>query len=66
MQRHLPAGDQEQLTALLTTFDEQRRKGMMATDQLLNAFYLVSQGRAMTAEDRATVEAILLREIGTR
>lgn len=66
VQRHLPAGDQAQLAALLTAFDDQRRKGMMATDQLLNAFYLVSQGRAMTAEDKATVEAILLREIGTR
>lgn len=63
---HLPDDDASTLDALIATFEAQRAKGIMATDQLLNAFFLVSRGGSMTAEDRAVVEAILLRELGPR
>lgn len=63
---HLPDDDTSQLDALIATFEEQRAKGVMATDQLLNAFFLVTRGREMTAEDRSMVEGILLRELGPR
>lgn len=63
---HLPEADATKLGALIEAFEKQRAKGIMATDQLLNAFFLVSSGRTMTAEDRAAVEAILLRELGPR
>ncbi len=65
-QGHLPKADDTELGALIATFEKQRAKGIMATDQLLNAFFLVSSGRTMTADDRAAVEAILLRELGPR
>ncbi len=66
VQSHLPKDDASQLDALIATFERQRAKGIMATDQLLNAFFLVTRGRAMSPDDRATVEAILLRELGPR
>jgi MoxR-like ATPase len=61
--RHLPDADLAILGELLEKFDQQRKKGMLATDQLLNAFYLVTRGRSMTDEDRKTVEGIVLREL---
>jgi hypothetical protein len=39
---------------------------MVATDQLLNAFYLVTRGVAFTAEDRAAIEHLVLRELDSR
>jgi MoxR-like ATPase len=64
--RHLPDGDEALLNELLEKFDYRRANGMLATDQLLNAFYLVTQGRAMSAEDRLTIENIVLRELDAR
>lgn len=63
---HLPDEDTHQLDALIATFQQQRAKGIMATDQLLNAFFLVTRGREMTADDRTAVESILLRDLGPR
>ncbi|MEP7384465.1 MAG: MoxR family ATPase [Gemmatimonadota bacterium] len=66
VQSHLPDDDASQLDALIATFELQRAKGIMATDQLLNAFFLVTRGRAMSSDDRTAVEAILLKELGPR
>ena len=65
--RHLKAADEEKLTDLLAKFDERRKQGMvLATDQLLNAFYMLDRGNAMTAEERTLIERILLRELDAR
>jgi MoxR-like ATPase len=64
--RHLPNGDKAVLEELLQKFDQKRANGMLATDQLLNAFYLVTRGRSLTTEDRLAIESILLRELDTR
>lgn len=66
VESHLPDDDATELGALIATFEKQRAKGIMATDQLLNAFFLVTRGRTMSANDRAAVETILLRELGPR
>ncbi|MBR1124951.1 AAA family ATPase [Bradyrhizobium lablabi] len=64
--RHLPGGDKDVLEGLLKKFDEKRANAMLATDQLLNAFYLVTRGRSLTAEDRQAIENIVLRELDSR
>jgi MoxR-like ATPase len=65
--RHLPGGDQAELEELLAKFDAKRvQGGMLATDQLLNAFYLVTRGKRLSPEDRKTIEHILLRELDAR
>jgi MoxR-like ATPase len=62
--RHLPGIEHEMMTDLIDKFEQKRDQGgLLATDQLLNAFYLVTQGRSMTAADRAAIEAIVLREL---
>lgn len=65
--KHLPGGDTAALDDLLAKFLAKRDAGaMLATDQLLNAFYLVTRGKTVTAEDRATIENIVLRELDAR
>jgi len=64
--KHLPDVGQELMTSLIDKFDAKRAKGILATDQLLNAFYLVTQGRQMTPEDRSAIESIVLRELDGR
>lgn len=64
--QHLPGGDRAVLDDLLEKFDQKRANGMLATDQLLNAFYLVTRGRSLTAEDRMAIESIVLRELDAR
>src|SRR6185436_4292806 len=59
--KHLPIDKEPDLTDLLKVFDEKRDKGMLATDQLLNAFFLVTRGRTFSAEDRKAIERIVLR-----
>jgi MoxR-like ATPase len=67
VQRHLETADEENLTDLLARFDERRKQGMvLATDQLLNAFYMLDRGNTMSAEERELVERILLRELDAR
>ncbi|MEZ5285878.1 MAG: MoxR family ATPase [Vicinamibacterales bacterium] len=65
--RHIDATNEAELTALLQVFDEKRQRGeMLATDQLLNAFFLVTRGRTMSEADREAIEKILLRELDAR
>jgi hypothetical protein len=50
---------------MIGTFMERRDSGhLMATDQLLNAIYLVSQGKLPEGTERQDVLAALLRELG--
>ena len=67
VQAHLGMADTDKLEALLSEFDDRRSKGsLLATDQLLNAFFLVTRGSLMTDKERELLENILLRELGTR
>jgi MoxR-like ATPase len=63
---HFPTTDLTALDELLKLFDARRKSGMLATDQLLNAFFLVTRGRTMTVEDRAVIENVVLRELDSR
>jgi MoxR-like ATPase len=61
---HLGKGSSKALEDLLQQFIDRRDQGaMLATDQLLNAFYLVTRGRGMTAAERDFIVNILLREL---
>ena len=65
--KHLPDGDKTALEGLLTTFKQKTDAGgVLATDQLLNAFFLVTRGNTMSDADRTTVESIVLRELDAR
>lgn len=67
VQRHLGTSDQAKLDDLLAKFEERRRQGMvLATDQLLNTFYLLTRGSMMSAEERDLIETVLLRELDAR
>jgi MoxR-like ATPase len=67
VKKHMPGIEEAVMTDLLEKFDARRDQGrVLATDQLLNAFYLVTQGRAMTPQDRAAIEDIVLRELDAR
>jgi MoxR-like ATPase len=67
VQAHLGMDATDKLEALLTSFDDRRSKGaLLATDQLLNAFFLVTRGSSMTPDELTLLENILLRELGTR
>lgn len=64
---HLGSEHADTLEELLKNFVERRSNGMLlATDQLLNTFFLVTRGAPMTDAERARLEEILLRELGTR
>ena len=61
---HLPEGDAATLTTLIAEFDRRRTEGAtLATDQLLNIFFLISRGKPITTEDRAVLEPALLRDL---
>ena len=61
---HLPEADASQLAGLVAQFEQARDQGaMLATDQLLNAFFLVARGEKITAAERATLERMLLRPL---
>ncbi|HEX6904539.1 MAG TPA: MoxR family ATPase [Thermoanaerobaculia bacterium] len=67
VQRHLGMSDEAKLEELLSKFEKRRQQGMvLATDQLLNAFYMLAQGRSMSAKDRDLIEQVLLRELDVR
>ena len=52
---------------MLKTFDDRRNSGgLLATDQLLNTFFLVTRGSPMTETERKDLENILLKELGTK
>jgi MoxR-like ATPase len=64
---HLGAEQTQVLEQLLTDFVDRRSKGaVLATDQLLNTFFLVTRGAPMTSDERTRLENILLRELGSR
>ena len=61
---HLPAADTAALVSLIAEFDRRRTEGAtLATDQLLNLFFLISRGTPITNEDRAVLEPALLRDL---
>jgi len=65
--KHLPDIEEELMDDLIGKFNVKRDAGgVLATDQLLNAFYLVTQGRSLTPEDRTVIEGIVLRELDAR
>lgn len=65
--KHLPGGEKAVLDDLLMKFDAKRDQGgMLATDQLLNAFYLVTRGKTLSADDRLAIENIVLRELDAK
>jgi MoxR-like ATPase len=65
--KHLPEGEATSLQEVLDAFVARRSKGaMMATDQLLNAFFLVTRGKTMSAADRTMIEEIVFRELEKR
>jgi MoxR-like ATPase len=67
VKNHLPTADTTGLDDLLDKFDAKRKQGgMLATDQLLNAFYLVTRGKQISLKDLAVIESIVLRELERR
>ena len=67
VQAHMPAGENAALDALLNDFLNRRSQGaLLATDQLLNTFFLVTRGSGMTDDERTLLQNILLRELATR
>lgn len=67
VEAHLNDRDKPKVEELLKSFDERRSKGaLLATDQLLNAVFLIAGRSSMTPEDRTLLENILLRELGAR
>jgi MoxR-like ATPase len=65
--KHLPEGESAVLDEVLKEFLTRRGEDrMLATDQLLNAFYLVTRGKMISATDRTAIENIVLRELERR
>jgi MoxR-like ATPase len=65
--KHLPEGDSGMLEEVLAAFVTRRGDGrMLATDQLLNAFYLVTRGKSISSTDRLAIENIVFRELEKR
>ena len=61
---HLPTADAAVLATLITEFDRRRKEGAtLATDQLLNIFFLISRGKPIGNDDRAILEPALLRDL---
>ena len=62
---HLEGVDTGTVEGLLAAYVERRDAGhLLATDQLLNAIYLVAQGNLPEGAEREDVMAALLRELG--
>ena len=65
VQSHLRGIDLGPLEQLLATYVEKRDSGqVLATDQLLNAIFLVNQGQMSDDRERRDVLDVLLRELG--
>ena len=61
---HLPTADAATLGKLIQEFDRRRIEGAtLATDQLLNIFFLISRGKPISETERALLEAALLRDL---
>jgi MoxR-like ATPase len=64
IQAHLKSVDTAKVEELLRQFLEKRDQGRwLATDQLLNVVYLVTQGKAPDGRERQQVLDVLLREL---
>ncbi len=65
---HLPGSEVAEAETLLSRFLDHRdtKKQVLATDQLLNAVFLVTGKRAPTAEERESLLEVLLRELEPR
>jgi MoxR-like ATPase len=62
---HLKDVDVSQVEELVTGFVEKRDGGrLLATDQLLNALFLLAQGKIPEGQERRDVLDVLLRELG--
>jgi MoxR-like ATPase len=62
---HLDGVDTKTVEGLLAAYVERRDAGhLLATDQLLNAIYLVAQGNLPEGSEKEDVLAALLRELG--
>lgn len=62
---HLEDIDSEILKEILERFCKLREAGTLATDQLLNALFLITRERAPEAAEREKVLEIILRELGS-
>lgn len=47
--------DNEEINQLITTFIERRDKGQLATDQLLNALFMVTRDRPLVGKEKETL-----------
>jgi MoxR-like ATPase len=61
VQAHLGTDILSQAEPIIKTFLERRKKGQLATDQLLNAIYLVTCERSPTGSERDNLVEILLQ-----
>jgi MoxR-like ATPase len=65
--KHLPDADAGALEEVLAEFLRRRgESNVLATDQLLNAFYLVTRGKSISTTDRSEIENIVFRELEKR
>jgi MoxR-like ATPase len=65
VQAHLGQVDTSTVEGLLQTYVQRRDSGhLMATDQLLNAIFLMAHGKLPEGAERQDVLAALLRELG--
>ena len=66
LRAHLDGVDLGKVEALLDDFVRRRDEGnqMLATDQLLNAVFLVTQEAAPQGEERKAILEVLFRELG--
>ncbi|MBC8165965.1 MAG: MoxR family ATPase, partial [Bryobacteraceae bacterium] len=66
LQEHLSAEDQSEVHVLIGEFFKQRKTEQLATDQLLNAIFVVfGDGRAGLGPDRAEILKLLLKQLTT-
>jgi len=63
---HLGGLDKPLLDDLVKKFLDKQKTGVVATDQLLNALFLVDRGRLPEGDERKRLEGVLLRELEER
>lgn len=67
IEAHLKDIDSEEGKKLLQAFiDKRSEKGMLATDQLLNAIFMLARNIVIEPGERENLEKAILREIGRR
>ncbi len=64
IEAHLKQADLGELDEMINKFLKRRDQRLLATDQLLNAMFLISQGRAPKGDERARVLDIIYKELG--